>query len=246
MENTRSAADTSAWQIKDHLLAILPAGVLFGATVAMRLPQHPHLDVVIISLLAMSGLVTVLVHASAFQQARLGRVAILVALGCAISRTRFFAETPTSLNDLPTILREYIFIMGVVVFVVAMMAPNADEPRQPSDSIVNEERMLVPEPRNTRCKPGTKQSWDLASSISHLDLLSNLGSLDLKFMPGPKSHYSDHSGSGESAVTLSSGLMRDPSKLMEIIQWVKAAAPPSFGRKGDSTSTESVLHEVSV
>ncbi|PTD11893.1 hypothetical protein FCULG_00003994 [Fusarium culmorum] len=224
MENTRSAADTSAWQIKDHLLAILPAGVLFGATVAMRLPQNPHLDVV----------------------ARLGRVAILVALGCAISRTRFFAETPTSLNNLPTILREYIFLMGVVVFVVAMMAPSADEPRQPSDSIINEERMLVPEPRNTRCKPGTKQSWDIASSISHLDLLSNLGSLDLKFMPGPKSHYSDLSGSGESAVTLSSGLIRDPSKLMEIIQWVKAAAPPSFGRKGDSTSTENVLHEVSV
>ncbi|KAG8349930.1 hypothetical protein FVEN_g11876 [Fusarium venenatum] len=245
MENTRSTAVPAAQQIKYHFLAVLPAGTLFGATVAMRLPQYPYRDVVIFSLLAMSGLVSVLVHASAFQQARLGRVAIFVALGCAISRSRFFTENPPSLNDLSIVLREYIFVMAVAVSVVAMMAPGIDKSRQLSDSIVGEEMILPPEPRNARYKPSTKQSWDLASSRSHLDLLSNLGSLDLKFMSGPKSHYSDHSGSGESAVTLSSGLRRDPSKIMEIIQWATAAAPPTFGRKGDSTSTETVLHEIS-
>ncbi|CEI65065.1 unnamed protein product [Fusarium venenatum] len=223
MENTRSTAVPAAQQIKYHFLAVLPAGTLFGATVAMRLPQYPYRDVV----------------------ARLGRVAIFVALGCAISRSRFFTENPPSLNDLSIVLREYIFVMAVAVSVVAMMAPGIDKSRQLSDSIVGEEMILPPEPRNARYKPSTKQSWDLASSRSHLDLLSNLGSLDLKFMSGPKSHYSDHSGSGESAVTLSSGLRRDPSKIMEIIQWATAAAPPTFGRKGDSTSTETVLHEIS-
>ncbi|KAL6920123.1 hypothetical protein FSST1_004149 [Fusarium sambucinum] len=222
MENARSTAVPAAQQIKDHFLAVLPAGTLFGATIAMRLPQYPYRDVV----------------------ARLGRVAIFVALGCAISRSRFFTENPPSLNDLSIILRKYIFVMAVAVSVVAMMAPGIDKSRQLSDSIVSEEMILPPEPRNTRYKPSTKQSWDLASSRSHLDLLSNLGSLDLKFMSGPKSHYSDHSGSGESAVTLSSGLRRDPSKIMEIIQWATAAAPPTFGRKGDSTSTETVLHEI--
>jgi hypothetical protein len=46
MENTRLAVVTAVWQIIDHLLAILPTGTLFGATVAMRLPQYPYLDVV--------------------------------------------------------------------------------------------------------------------------------------------------------------------------------------------------------
>ncbi|RGP76623.1 hypothetical protein FSPOR_54 [Fusarium sporotrichioides] len=245
MENTRSTAVPAVRRIKDHLLAILPAGTLLGAAVAMRLPQDPYRDVVIFSLLAVSGLVSVLVHASAFQQARLGRVAISVALGCAISRSPFFAENPPSLKDLSAVLLECIFLMAAAVPVVAMMAPSTDESRQLSDSIASEERILPPEPRSRRCRLSTKQSWDLASSISHLDLLSNRGSLDLKFMPGPKSHYSDHSSSGESAVTLSSGLRRDPSKIMEIIQWATVATPPTFGRKGDSTSTGTVLHELS-
>jgi len=69
--------------------------------------------------------------------------------------------------------------------------------------------------------------------------------MDLKFMSGPGSQYSNHSGSEESAITLSSGLMRDPGKAMEIIQWAAAAAPPAFGRKRDQTSTDPVIHEIS-
>ena len=70
--------------------------------------------------------------------------------------------------------------------------------------------------------------------------------MDLKFMSGPGSQYSNRSGSEESAITLSSGIMRDPGKTMEIIQWVAAAAPPAFGRKGDQTSIDPVIQEISL
>lgn len=135
--------------------------------------------------------------------------------------------------------------MGMVTSAVAMMAPDAAQARQQSESTTEEEGTLQLEPRKTQRKPSTKQSWDLASTTSHLDILSSLGSLELKFMPGPKSQYSDHSGSDESAITLSSGLMRNPGKIMEIVQWATAATSPTIGRKGDLASTEPVLHEFS-
>ena len=145
------------------------------------------------------------------------------------------------MNDLGTGLREYVFLIAMAASAVVIMVPATARARQLSDRITSEERVLPSEP----CNLSTSRLFDSISSVSHLDFLPNPGLMDLKFMSGPGSQYSKSSGSEESAITLSSGLMRDPGKTMEIIQWVAAATPPAFGRKGDQISTDLVIHEIS-
>ncbi|KAF5669140.1 hypothetical protein FHETE_5072 [Fusarium heterosporum] len=211
-------------QIARHVVTILPGGTLFGAAVASGLPRHPHLDIV----------------------ARLGTVAMVVALGCVISRSHCFTEYPKSLDELVTPLRDFSLIMAVVTSVVAMMMPHTGRTRQPSDGIAEEEGnllCLIADLRDTLRKSSSNRSWSLASSTSQFDLLSDRGSLDVKFMSGPRSHYSDLSCSKESAITLSSGFERDPSRITEIIQWAITAAPAAFGTRGDLTPTQTMMQQ---
>ncbi|KAH7257384.1 hypothetical protein BKA59DRAFT_106791 [Fusarium tricinctum] len=241
MELMLDRIHSGIWQVVSHVVSILPVGTLFGAAVALGLPRHPHVDVVIFLLLAVSGSTSILVHASAFKQARLGPVAMIIALGYIISRTRCFTEYPKSVDELVTGLRDYALIMAVVISVVAMMMPGTVRTRQLSGGIAEEEDhlpSLSAEPRSALRKPMAKRSWDLSSTTSHLDLLSHVGSLDFKFMPGPNSHYSDHSSSKDSVITLSSGSERDLGRIMDIIQWATATAPTTPGTKGDTISTQ--------
>ncbi|KAF5023160.1 hypothetical protein F66182_4793 [Fusarium sp. NRRL 66182] len=222
----------AAWQTVRYVVTIMPAGTLLGAGVALRLPRHTHLDVVIILLLAVSGITSILVHASSFQEARLGRFAIVVALGCIFSRFHCLTESPTPVAELITGLRDYALIMAVVSSVVAMIMPGEPRRRQQSETIAGEEG----KPRDTFCKPSAKRSLDVASSTSYPDFLSDVGSLDFKYMTGPKSHYSEYSCSEDSVLTLSSGLVRDPSLIPDIVHWAKTGAPAAFGGKGDSST----------
>ncbi|KAF4962534.1 hypothetical protein FSARC_9401 [Fusarium sarcochroum] len=134
--------------------------------------------------------------------------------------------------------------MAVVTSVVAMIMPGAARRRHQSDGIAEEENLpsSSPKPRNILFKPSAKRSWDLASSTSHLDFLSDIGSLDFKYMSGPKSNYSDHSCSEESVLSLSSGLKRDSGWITDIVHWAATAAPTAFGRR-DSTSIETVSEQ---
>lgn len=181
-----------------------------------------------------------------YLRARLGPVAIIIALGYIISRTRCFTEYPKSVDELVTGLRDYTLIMAVVISVVAMMMPDAVRTRHLSDGIAEEEDRLPSlsaEPQSALRKPMAKRSWDLSSTTSHLDLLSHIGSLDFKFMPGPNSHYSDHSSSKDSGITLSSGSERDLSRIVDIIQWATATAPTTSGTKGDTISTQTTVSQ---
>ncbi|KAF4448596.1 hypothetical protein F53441_8015 [Fusarium austroafricanum] len=246
MERMPNATSNSICQIVRHVVTILPVGTLLGAGVALELPRDPHLDIVIILLLAVSAMISCLVHASAFQQARLGPVAIIVALSCIISRSHCFTKYPKSMDELLTGFRDYALIMAVATSVVAMILPGTARTRQESDGIPEEEEYLTSlgtESRKTLRKLSARLSWDLASTASHLDLLSNIGSLDFKFMPGPESHGSDYSSGEDSAITLSSGLKRDPSRILDIIEWATAAAPTTFETKGGSVSTQTVLQQ---
>ncbi|KAM0248062.1 hypothetical protein ACHAP5_003643 [Fusarium lateritium] len=138
--------------------------------------------------------------------------------------------------------------MAVVISVVAMMMPDRGRTGQPSDGIAEEEHhlpSLSAEKRDSLRKPKAKRSWDLSSTTSHLDLLSHVGSLDFKFMPGPNSHYSDHSSSKDSVITLSSGSERDLSRIMDIIQWATATATTTSGTKGDTISTQATVPQES-
>ncbi|KAJ4272306.1 hypothetical protein NW762_001018 [Fusarium torreyae] len=123
--------------------------------------------------------------------------------------------------------------MAVVTSVVAMTMQGAARRRHQSDGIAEEENLPSPspKPRNT-----------LASSTSHLDFLSDNGSLDFKHMSGPKSNYSGHSCSEESMLSLSSGLKRDPGWIMDIVQWAATATPAAFGKR-DSTSIDTVSEQ---
>ncbi|RBR07645.1 uncharacterized protein FIESC28_10544 [Fusarium coffeatum] len=242
MESIHPTVGTGSRQIVYHVLFTLTGGMLLGAAVALKLPRSFHLDAVIFSLLAVFGLVSVLMNASAFQRARFDLVAVFLALGFIISGPCYLTVYPPSLNDLGTGLREYIFLIAMAASAVVIMVPATARARQLSDRITSEEGALPSEP----CNSSTSRLLDSISSVSHLDFLPNPGLMDLKFMSGPGSQYSNHSGSEESAITLSSGLMRDPGKTMEIIQWVAAAAPPAFGRKGDQTSTDPVIQDISL
>ncbi|KAF5563065.1 hypothetical protein FNAPI_2864 [Fusarium napiforme] len=215
-------AGSFIWRIVRHVVIILPAGTLLGAGVALGLPPHPHLDAAIFSLLAVSAVVSFLLHGPAFQQARLGPIAGLVALSCIISQSHCFTQSPKSRTAILVGLRDYILKMAVVTSVIAMRLTAMPRNRQETADTIEEGEHISPngiERYKSLRNLSTKLSWDLASTASHVGLLSNIGSLDFKFMSGPKSHDSDCSTGKDSDITLSSDMQGEPTRNMDIIEW---------------------------
>ncbi|KAF5646317.1 uncharacterized protein FTJAE_2145 [Fusarium tjaetaba] len=193
-------AGSFIWRIVRHVAIILPAGTLLGAGVALGLPPHPHLDAA----------------------ARLGPIAALVALGCIISQSHCFTQSPKSRIAILVGLRDYILKMAVVTSVIAMRLTAMPRNRQETADIIEEGEHISPngiERYKSLRNLSTKLSWDLASTASHVGLLSNIGSLDFKFMSGPKSHDSDCSTGKDSDITLSSDMQGEPTRNMDIIEW---------------------------
>ncbi|KAL5617133.1 hypothetical protein FocTR4_00001592 [Fusarium oxysporum f. sp. cubense] len=248
MDSMPNIAGSFIWRIVRHVAIILPAGTLLGTGVALGLPPHPHLDAAIFLLLAVSAMVSFLLHAPAFQQARLGTVAGLVALSCIISQSHCFMQSPKSRHEIMAGLRDYILKMAIITSVIAMRLTAMPRNRQETAGIIEEGEHISPMGIE-RCKSlrnlSTKLSWDLASTASHTGLLSNIGSLDFKFMSGPKSHDSDCSSGKDSDITLSSDMQGEPTRNMDIIEWTTATSPAigsvTLETKGDSFSTQTVL-----
>ncbi|KAF5617165.1 hypothetical protein F52700_12678 [Fusarium sp. NRRL 52700] len=221
-------AGSFIWRIIRHVAIILPAGTLLGAGVALGLPPHPHLDAA----------------------ARLGTIAGLVALGCIISQSYCFTHSPKSRMEIMVGLRDYILKMAVVTSVIAMTLTAMPRNRQETTVTIEEGEHNSPMGIE-RCASlrnlSTKLSWDLASTASHADLLSNIGSLDFKFMSGPKSHDSDCSSGKDSDITLSSDMQGEPTRNMDIIEWTTATSPAIGSAtpeiKGSPFSTQTVLQK---
>ncbi|KAI1010172.1 hypothetical protein LB504_012387 [Fusarium proliferatum] len=241
-------AGSFIWRIVRHAAIILPAGTLLGAGVALGLPPHPHLDAAIFSLLVVSAVVSFLLHGPAFQQARLGTIAGLVALSCIISQSHCFTQPPKSRIEIMVGLRDYILKMAVVTSVIAMRLTAMPRNRQETAEITLIEEGEHISPKGIgRYKSlrnlSTKLSWDLASTASHAGLLSNIGSLDFKFMSGPKSHDSDCSSGKDSDITLSSDMQGEPTRNMDIIEWTTAIGSATLEAKGGPFSTRTVLQK---
>ncbi|KAF5686856.1 hypothetical protein FCIRC_2660 [Fusarium circinatum] len=238
------------WRIVRHVAIILPAGTLLGAGVALGLPLHPHLDAAIFLLLAVSAVVSFLLHGPAFQQARLGTIAGLVALSCIISRSHCFTQTPMSRIEIMVGLRDYILKMAVVTSVIAMRLTAMPRNRQETAGTMEEGEHISPmgiERYKSLRNLSTRLSWDLASTVSHVGLLSNIGSLDFKFMSGPKSHDSDCSSGKDSDITLSSDMQGEPTRNMDIMEWTTATSPATGSATletiADPYSTQTILQK---
>jgi hypothetical protein len=143
--------------------------------------------------------------------------------------------------------RDYTLKMAIITSVIAMRLTAMPRNRQETGGITEEGEYIPPngvEPRKSLRKLSSKLSWDLASTASQLDLLSNIGSLNFKFMPGPKSHDSDCSSGKDSDISLSSDMKGEPTRIMDIIDWATATSPATgsstLKTKGDSFSTQTV------
>ncbi|KAF5237492.1 hypothetical protein FANTH_10779 [Fusarium anthophilum] len=238
------------WRIARHVAIILPAGTLLGAGVALGLPPHPHLDAAIFLLLAVSAVVSFLLHGPAFQQARLGTIAGLVALSCIISRSHCFTQSPMSRIEIMVGFRDYILKMAVVTSVIAMRLTAMPRNRQETAGTMEEGEHISPmgiEGYKSLRNLSTRLSWDLASTVSHVGLLSNIGSLDFKFMSGPKSHDSDCSSGKDSDITLSSDMQSEPTRNMDIMEWTTATSPAigsaTLETIADPYSTQTILQK---
>ncbi|EWG38076.1 hypothetical protein FVEG_14834 [Fusarium verticillioides 7600] len=235
-------AGSFIWRIVRHVAIILPAGTLLGAGVALGLPPHPHLDAAIFSLLAVSAVVSFLLHGPAFQQARLGTIAGLVALSCIISQSHCFTQSPKPRTEILVGLRDYILKMAVVTSVIAMRLTAMPRNRQETADIIEEGEHISPngiERYRSLRNLSTKLSWDLASTASHAGLLSSIGSLDFKFMSGPKSHDSDCSTGKDSDITLSSDMQGEPTRTIDIIEWTTAIGSATHETKGPLLNADS-------
>ncbi|KAG5750879.1 hypothetical protein H9Q72_002878 [Fusarium xylarioides] len=224
MDNMPNIAGISIWLIVRHVAIILPAGTLLGAGVALGLPPHPHLDAA----------------------ARLGTIAGLVALSCIISQSHCFTQSPKSRIEIMVGLRDYILKMAVVTSVIAMRLTAMPRNRQETARIIEEGEHISPkgvERYKSLRNLSTKLSWDLASTASHAGLLSNIGSLDFKFMSGPKSHGSDCSSGKDSDITLSSDMQGEPTRNLNIIEWTTAIGSATLETKGGPFSTQTVLQK---
>lgn len=145
-------------------------------------------------------------------------------------------------------LRDYILKMAVVTSVIAMRLTAMPRNRQETAviTLIEEGEHISPkgiERYKSLRNLSTKLSWDLASTASHAGLLSNIGSLDFKFMSGPKSHDSDCSSGKDSDITLPSDMQGEPTRNMDIIEWTTATGSATLEAKGGPFSTQTVLQK---
>ncbi|KAM5361600.1 hypothetical protein ACJZ2D_012994 [Fusarium nematophilum] len=245
MMSTFEGIVDSLWRGARHVAAILPAGTLLGAGVALRLPRHNQLDAVIILLLTVSGAISALAYRHAFQEARLGRIAGGVALGCIAPRLPCLNKALSPVDEFISCLRDYAIFMAVVIFVVAMIMPNTARRKQYSDGIAVENTNPLASYLKSQLDSSERVSsrtWDLSSCASTLSRLSDIGSLRFKHMSRSPSVHSGYSSSEESALTLSSGLKHDPALAMEVAPWATIVNRLIYGA-GEDDEDDSVQSE---
>ncbi|KAF4979284.1 hypothetical protein FZEAL_4483 [Fusarium zealandicum] len=222
-----------------HVARVLPAGTLLGAVVAMRLPRHNHVDGIICLLLAVSGAISGLVYRSTFQEARLDRIAAVVAAFCISPRIISLGRARSRVDEAISCLRDFSIFMAVVMFVVAMCLHST---RERSDRILDAKTELLGQGskgKSASPRQGTSRTWPLSARTKSLSALSDIGSLPYKHL-GPTMRPFGYPGSEKSELTLSSGFKHDPALIMKVIPWI-SIVNQKRSREGDDES-ESALH----
>ncbi|EEU48385.1 uncharacterized protein NECHADRAFT_74482 [Fusarium vanettenii 77-13-4] len=201
----------SLWDTLQHLSVILPAGILWGAAIALSLPRHNDLSAVV----------------------RLGRVAPAVVFAFIASRSPPLLKSLSLVDESISFIQFCALCVIIITSAVAMRRQNAIPQPQQTEGIANEEmNSLTP---GVRSQPGTPE----LSVNGLLETKSDLDSLLFEHMEGPKSQSPGSASSEVSALAPDSRV--DPARIFEIIGWVKTVGEASSGQEGEATTRPQVL-----